>query len=283
MHQGAPFWRIYVFILLLSLFQRVEAATSSELIWLPAAQLPIGAVNVALAESNVGSVSGLPSLVFNPAGLTQLNKRELQANRATPQPSTVIEAISIALPTTYARVGVSLQQLTADDLITRDDAGNPTGVFQYTEGMLALSAARSWRYLHYGISVGALWQGAGLQKDYGTLAKVGMQWYATDAWQLGATATWAGQFKKEPNPLRYQVGVSYERGTLAWHFAGGTDTSLGVEWQPVQKLVLRAAATEVGLHWVPAAGFGFTGDYAQIDYAYNRARPGHVLSVRLCF
>ena len=298
MGQVARLWRALVYFLSFALlmfaamYPSVPAAAAAP-VWLPAAQTPFNAGNLALGENNLGAVSGLSATLLNPAGLAAVLERELQVNRVAPLSDIVVEGVAISMPTSLGPIGVSLQQLSALGLERRDTAGNLLGLFEYMEGSLVVASAWSRPHLSVGAAVGALWQKAANMSATGVMVTTGLQWQPSASWQAGATATWAGSPGQTQYPVRLRAGVSYSWRRAALHLAWGDGRGgVGVGWQVTRELAIRAAATQVGNEWAPAAGIGLQGACAQVEYAYvgaslgeapTQTGLGHVFSVRFQF
>lgn len=253
----------------------------------------VGARALGLGGAYTALADDANSLYWNPAGLSQAEKREFTASHAEMFESTRLDFLAYAHPTSQGTFAGGVTYLSQGKIEGRDGLGRPTAGFDASDAAVSLGYARkldaadlgaSFKYLrsHIGSS-----EAQGVAVDLGARRELdgvgpGKLVLGVSLRNLGPGLKFADQ--RNDLPLRLAVGAAYRLSgghALAVEMVNsprgtGTDAAFGGEYQAVKNVYLRGGYTTqtaiTGGSGFDAAkgltlGLGFRDEKWALDYA----------------
>jgi len=239
-------------------------------------KIGVGARAAAMGEAFTAIANDGTALYWNPAGLTQIKKRELSAAYNLWFQEIRQGYVSFGFPSLGGTVGLGANYVDMGDIEGRDEEGNPTGVFGASDTHLFAGYASKFKNISWGITAG--WLKDKIEKDTETtfLGNIGFLYPVSDRFTLGAVAQNIGsKLGSDPLPLTFKVGVASKLKalTLALDIAKPQDNEiyycLGAEWWLREVLALRVGyKTNQDIGQGLTAGLGYKFGRICLDYAY---------------
>ena len=214
-------------------------------------KMDVGARTLAMGGAFTGVADDISAMRYNPAGLRMLLKPELSATHMEWIDSLRVESLSFGRPYGLDKaIGCSVFYMTSgDDIMGRDNSGNPTHILKYEQMYATFGwATRLDRYDNYLFGVNLKYAKEVLDYsvnsvmafDTGFLCKLYRDW------NLGICARNIGFGTKEELPLETRIGLSYLKRNLGLSFDAYkfSDTDVryatGLEYFIKEVFVLRA-------------------------------------------
>jgi len=260
-------------------------------------KIGIGAKANAMGEAFTAVADDSTSLYWNPAGLSQLKKRELSAMYNIWFQSIRQGYLSLAFPVAVDEtVGVSVNYMDIGSLERRDEECNLIGIFRPSELHISIGyAKRVYQKLAVGLTAG--WIEDNIDGNYrkeAFLGNIGLLYSLNRHFTLGVVAQNIGnKVGEDPLPFILKTGIAFksEALTLSADIAQPKDNDLywcaGVEWWMRNSIVLRVGyKTNQDIGTGLTAGLGFKTGKVQLDYAYvpyGDLGNAHRISLRMRF
>ena len=239
-------------------------------------KIGVGARATAMGEAFTALANDGTSLYWNPAGLIQMEKRELSATYNLWFQQIRQGYVSFSFPSSGGIVGLGANYVDMGEIEGRDDEGNPTGSFGASDVHIFLGYAKRLKKIAVGFTAGWLQDTIKDDSKAAFLGTVGLLYPLSEQSTLGAVVQNLGtQLGNDPLPLTLKMGIAWSRKTLtlAADVAKPQDNDvywcLGAEWWIQDKIALRAgykSNQDIGPGW--SAGLGFKFQRICLDYAY---------------
>ncbi len=245
-----------------------------------------GARSLSMGKAFVGLADDASATYWNPAGLAQLQQKELTSLYSILWEDTSYSFLSYAhplstyqSPANYGTIGVAVVNLRSTGFQKTDDLNNPLGSASDTETAGIISYGRRFTgSLMAGINLKLVHQHIDKYSDMGYGVDIGLLYkpYRRCSVGLNLRNLIPPRLKLKQTtdrfPLELRLGIAYrifpEKLTLA---IDGDKTEgryfklhYGVEYLPHKVLALRMGVDETEV----AAGIGFRWGNLQVDYAY---------------
>ena len=195
------------------------------------------------------------AIYWNPAGLTGVEKHEVQASHAELTQSTREDFLSYAHTLPAGTFGAAVTYLSQGQIDGRDLAGHPTGSFTASDAAVAFGYGRKTDYADFGASAKYLRSHIGSAEAQSFAVDAGVR-RTVGAVILGATVRNVGpglkyDVQRNDLPLRLAFGAAYKftggHALTAELTNGprgaGTDVGFGGEYQAIKNVYLRAGYT----------------------------------------
>lgn len=215
----------------------------------------VGARALGMGGAYTALADDANAIYWNPAGLSNLEKREFTASHAEMFESTRLDFLAYAHPTSQGTFAAGLTYLSQGKIDGRDSLGRQTAGYDASDAAVSLGYARKVELVDLGASFKYLRSHIGSTEAQGVAMDVGAK-RAFDRVSVGAALRNLGpglKFQDQRNdlPLRLAVGAAYKfpgghaaaaelvngpRGT-------GTDASFGGEYQAIKSVYVRAGYT----------------------------------------
>lgn len=239
-------------------------------------KIGVGARASAMGEAFTALANDGTSLYWNPAGIIQLEKRELSATYNLWFQEIRQSYASFTFPSLGGGVGVGVNYIDMGDIEGRDEEGNPTGTFGASDVHLFMGYARRFKKIALGFTAGWLRDTIKDETRTGFLGNVGLLYPLSTQLTLGTAIQNVGsQLGNDSLPLTLKVGIALSREalTLAADVVKPKDNDMywcvGAEWWMRDIIALRAgykSNQDIGGGW--SAGLGFKFQRICLDYAY---------------
>lgn len=271
-------------VALLVLAPRISGAAESAAflnIGVGARGLGMGGAYTALADDASG-------LYWNPAGLSNLQKREFAASHAEMFENTRLDFLAYAHPTSHGTFAAGLTYLSQGKIEGRDSLGRPTAGYDASDAAVSAGYACKFELADLGTTVKYLRSHIGSAETQALAVDVGAK-RELERIVVGAAMRNLGpgikyQDQRNDLPLRFALGAAYKfpggHAAAAELINGprgaGTDAAFGGEYQTVKNFYLRAGyATQTAIgggSGFDAArgltmGLGARNDKWSLDYA----------------
>ncbi|MFC1522646.1 PorV/PorQ family protein [Elusimicrobiota bacterium] len=257
----------------------------------------VGARAIGMGSSFSALADDSTAIYWNPAGLSQLEKKEIGVSYNAYFEDTASQFISYAHPYEKGVCALSLKMLSVTDIEKRSaiggDADTPNlGTFK--TGDLAFSVAHSRKIdvggkdLRLGLALKYIASDLGPESASTFALDLGSIYHLNDAWQTSfAIQNIGGKLKfvdeGDPLPLRVKPGVAYKKDLAnEGKLIGTLDADLlfvdkrylinpGVEWWPKEMFAVRAGyqlGRDSDAGPGVSAGLGYRVSNVGIDYAF---------------
>lgn len=223
-------------------------------------KIGVGSRAIGMGNAFTGIANDVTALHYNPAGLTQLNQREVSAMHNQWIVDTNMDFIGIGLPIisnsgiNNGVIGIGILNLSYGNMEGRDENRQQTGSFGANDMSLSVGySKRMTNITSYGVTVKLIQQNiesmstTGIAFDIGMLHKT-----AINNMDLGLSMQNIGTEMKFINegynlPLSITAGLGYRIGGITigcdvknYIYEGQTVIGLGTEYVPVTSFALRA-------------------------------------------
>ena len=242
-------------------------------------KIGIGAKATAMGKAFTALADDGTSIYWNPAGLAQLEEREisLMYNRYLMEINQGY--MSFALPLHQGTIGLATNYVNMGDMEGRDEEGNPTGDFSASDFQLSLAYARSFSsQVMFGISTGLLQDAIKGERETAWFSNIGLLMRTTESLSVGVVCQNIGsKVGEDPLPLTLRGGVvaRFESFDLELDVVKPKDNDLyfcaGTQYRVKQISAVRCGygtgrdeSTGSGFN----VGFGLVISDFNIDYAY---------------
>jgi hypothetical protein len=190
---------------------------------------------------------------YNPAGLSQLNKKEFSFMYSEWVFDTKLGFLGFALPLKSGSktLGCSIFYLSNDDLEGRDDDGRKTNMFNAKDFALAASYSCFFPKINYGINLKFIKQQIETKEANGFAVDLGFLYHLSNHFSFGVTIqNLAPQMKFISEyyflPLTITAGFGYKASKLKiafdlknYVYEDKTKLSFGLEYLPIKVISLR--------------------------------------------
>ncbi|MEA1963686.1 MAG: PorV/PorQ family protein [Candidatus Aerophobetes bacterium] len=216
------------------------------------------------------------SLYWNPAGLTQLKRKQISATYNSWFEGITQGYLGYISPSSKGTMGLGTNYVDMGKIEGRDVEGNPMPDFGASDVYLFVGYADKFKNISWGITAGWLQDKIKEDKESAFLANVGFLYPLRERLNLGIVAQNIGsKLGNDSLPLTFKVGVASKSKTLnfALDVAKPQDNDiyycLGAEWWVGKALALRAGyKTNQDIGEGITAGITLRMGKNNIDYAY---------------
>jgi len=239
-------------------------------------KIGLGARATAMGGAFTALANDGTSLYWNPAGLTQIEKREFSATYNSWFEGISQGYLGFILPSSRGILGFGINYVDMGKLEGRDEYGNPTGDFGASDIHLVVGYADKFKNISWGITAG--WIQDTIEKDTKSifLGNFGLLYPVNERISLGIVVQNIGsKLGSDPLPLISKLGVASKSETLtvAIDLAKPQDNEiyycLGVERWLRDVLALRVGyKTNQDIGQGLTAGIGYKFERICLDYAY---------------
>lgn len=211
-----------------------------------------GARGLAMGSAYTAAAEDANALYWNPAGLSALVKREATASHAELVQGARHDYLAYAQPTSQGTFAAGVTYLSHGGLDGRDALGRPSGELDASDAAVSLGLGRKARFADLGAAVKYVHSRIASARARTFALDAGAR-RASGALTLGAAVRNLGpglkyDAERDDLPLRLAAGAAYALAgghsisaeLVNGPRGAGTDGSFGGEYQPVERVFLRA-------------------------------------------
>ena len=173
-------------------------------------KIGVGAKATAMGGAFTALADDGTSLYWNPAGLAEIENREISATYHAHFQEIRQGYLSLALPLLRGTVGLGVNYVDVGKIEGRDEYGKPTGDFGAWDIQVSLAYARKFSSrLMLGMSAGMLQDMIAGDKKVAYLGNIGVLFKPTELLSAGVACQNIGsKLGKDPLPLTYRGGIA---------------------------------------------------------------------------
>lgn len=215
----------------------------------------VGARGLGMGGAYTALADDANAIYWNPAGLSNLRKREFTASHAEMFEATRLDFLAYAHPTSQGTFAAGLTYLSQGRIEGRDSLGRPTAGYDASDAAMTLGYARKLDFAAIGASFKYIRSHIGSAEAQTVGADVAAR-HELGSFVVGAALRNLGpglKFQDQRNelPLRLAAGAAYKFAgghaaaaeLLNGPRGSGTDAAFGGEYQAVKNIHIRAGYT----------------------------------------